>query len=145
MKQDSYILQPSQEPGFWVATDAEHGIVIKFAEHRFNETQEVTLQSGVSVTEKDLMAFPAHLRKLGDWLRKNHYDTIFPSVRVKREEMGHCIRDLRLQKGMTQEQLAQQAGITRPNVANIEAGKYSAGLDVLNKIAYALGTTIYIK
>jgi len=134
------------EPGFWVATDTENGIVIKFAEHRFNDTQKVTLLGGDDfATEAEALSVSTHLRELGDWLRKHHYDTIFPSVHVKREEMGRDIRDLRQQQGMTQGQLAQMAGITQANVANIEAGKYSVGLDVLNKIAFALGVTIFIK
>lgn len=146
MAQDRFILQPSREQGCWVATDRAHGIVITFREHRFNDTQKVTLLGGDHfATEAEALAVSTHLRELGDWLRKNYYDTIFPSVHVKREEMGRSIRELRQRKGMTQGQLAQMAGITQANVANIEAGKYSVGLDVLNKIAFALGVTIFIK
>lgn len=146
MTSKRFILQPSQEPSFWVATDQENGIVIKFQEHRFNDTQKITLLGGDRFASvEDATAVATHLREMADWLRKNHYDTAMPSVHVKREEMGRSIRDLRLQRGMTQGDLAQQAGITQANVANIEAGKYSAGLDILNKIAYALGVTIFIK
>lgn len=31
-----FLLQPSREPGYWVATDTANGIVIRFKEHDFN-------------------------------------------------------------------------------------------------------------
>lgn len=59
-----------------------------------------------------------------------------------RLRVGNRIKDLRTAKKLTQQQLADLAGITKANICNIEAGKYSVGLDVLNKIATALGVTI---
>lgn len=52
------------------------------------------------------------------------------------------IRELRTTQGWTHEQLAEIAGITPSNLRNIEAGKYSVGLDVLNRIAGALGAEL---
>lgn len=59
-----------------------------------------------------------------------------------RSAIGKRIKSFRLQLGMTQQDLAAAAGITKANVCNIEAGKYSVGLDVLNKIANALGVKV---
>ena len=53
--------------------------------------------------------------------------------------MGESIRKMRTAQGWEQEQLAQIAGITAVNVRSIEAGKYAVNIDVLNKIAGALG------
>lgn len=61
-----------------------------------------------------------------------------------RTKIGGQIRELRTAKKMSQEELAKKAGITRANLSNIEAGKYSVGLDILNKIAKALGVEIEI-
>lgn len=58
------------------------------------------------------------------------------------DEMGKDIRALRLQRGMSQTELAAAAGITIANMSRIEAGKLSVGLDILNKIASALGVTL---
>lgn len=66
-------------------------------------------------------------------------DTIFYE---KRKAMGERIRELRTTQGWTHEQLAEIAGITPSNLRNIEAGKYSVGLDVLNRIAGALGAEL---
>lgn len=59
--------------------------------------------------------------------------------------MGQTIRSLRTQRGLIQAELAQMAGITQSNLARIEAGKYSVGLDILNKIANALGVEVLIQ
>ena len=38
-----YLIQESKDPGWWVVTDTENLAVLKFQEHRFNETQMVTM------------------------------------------------------------------------------------------------------
>ena len=60
----------------------------------------------------------------------------------ERIRIGQRIRELRQKRGMFQSNLSEMSGVTRPNIARIEAGKYSAGLDVLAKIASALGCDI---
>lgn len=62
----------------------------------------------------------------------------------KRKIMGERIRELRIAQGWTQEQIAEIAGITTSNLCNIEAGRYSVPLDVLNKIAEALRAELRI-
>lgn len=58
--------------------------------------------------------------------------------------IGARIKELRTEQKLTQDELAKKAGITRANLSNIEAGKYSAGIDTLNKITKALGAEIEI-
>lgn len=60
----------------------------------------------------------------------------------KRKFMGESIRKLRTAQGWEQEQLAQIAGITTSNVRSVEVGKYAVNIDVLNKIAGALGAEL---
>ena len=60
----------------------------------------------------------------------------------KRKAMGESIRAMRAAQGWEQEQLAQIAGITAANVRSVEAGKYAVNIDVLNKIAGALGAEL---
>ena len=60
----------------------------------------------------------------------------------KRKAMGESIRELRIAQGWTQEQLAEIAGITSSNLVRIEAGRYAVSLDILNKIAGALGAEL---
>ena len=60
----------------------------------------------------------------------------------KRKAMGESIRAMRTAQGWTREQLAQIAGITTANVRSVEAGKYAVNIDVLTKIAEALGAEL---
>ena len=53
-------------------------------------------------------------------------------------EIGRKIKELRETKGLTQDQLARAAGLLRPNLARIEAGKHRPTMDTLEKIAAAL-------
>lgn len=58
---------------------------------------------------------------------------------VDRERIGNRIKTLREEKLMDAKTLAQKAGITPANMSRIEQGKYSPGLDILCRIASALG------
>ena len=143
---DRYTLTPGEIRGEWKATDNVHGIVITFREHQFNETQQVSLLGGDSFSSMDqAMRMPVYLREMADWLREEHYSIAMPSLEIQRERMGQSIRNLRTQRGLTQVQLAHLAGITQSNLARIETGRYSVGLDILNKIANAMGVAVELK
>ncbi len=49
--------------------------------------------------------------------------------------ISNCIRDLRAQHSMTQQDLADRIGVTRQTVIAIEADKYSPSLEVAFRIA----------
>ena len=59
------------------------------------------------------------------------------------EDMGYRIKEVREQKGMTQEALSAASGVGRVTIALIESGatKNASGA-TLYKLASALGTTI---
>ena len=59
-----------------------------------------------------------------------------------RARIGARIRQLREERGIEARDLAQLAGIDAANLSRIENGKHSVGLDVLSKIASALGKKI---
>lgn len=56
--------------------------------------------------------------------------------------IGRRIAEMRNEIYMTQDELADLAGIKKGNVERIEKGKYSISLDILTRIAKALGTNI---
>lgn len=145
MTMERFILQPSQEQGFWVATDTVNGIVIKFREHQFNETQQTTLLNGDTFkTAEEALAVATYMREIADWLRENHYTIAMPEPENIRLRIGLRIKELRSSQNLTQQQLADMAGVTKANICNIERGAYSVGLDILNKIATALNSSIQI-
>lgn len=62
----------------------------------------------------------------------------------ERQRIGIDIATLRTQKGMTQQQIAESAGLQRNHVSRIEQGRYSVGFDTLQAIADALDADIRI-
>lgn len=62
----------------------------------------------------------------------------------ERQRIGQRIADLRKQKGMTQQDLADITGNQRNHISRIESGKYSVGFDTLQTIAEALDADIRI-
>jgi len=59
-----------------------------------------------------------------------------------RDRIGLRIYALRKMKKLTQEQLADRAGIQRTHLGRIEAGKYAVTLETIQAIAEALGMTV---
>jgi DNA-binding XRE family transcriptional regulator len=57
---------------------------------------------------------------------------------AKSPTVGRKIRKMRNAKGLTQAELARAAGMVRPNLSRIEAGKHRPSLATLERIAAAL-------
>ena len=57
--------------------------------------------------------------------------------------IGDELRKIRLAAGLTQQQVATKAGITREYVSHLERGEYSPTLDVLLRMCAALGTNAW--
>ncbi len=82
---ERFILKKSQDsPEWWVLTDKENGIIIRFREHEFNETQEVIVQDP---------SFDAHqlatiMTEIGDWMISHAYSVAMPTPVFEFREMG---------------------------------------------------------
>jgi transcriptional regulator with XRE-family HTH domain len=65
----------------------------------------------------------------------------FPAYKKHPElaAIGGAIRDLRLKKGLSQEALADAAGIDRSYLGGVERGEHNLAVINLSKIAEALG------
>lgn len=61
---------------------------------------------------------------------------------IMNEILGGRIKALRNAKNFTQEQVADQIGISRQKYARIESGVNSITLDILSKVAEVLGVTV---
>lgn len=55
---------------------------------------------------------------------------------------GHAVRAARLEQGISQESLADLAGLDRSYMGGIERGEHNVALINIEKIAEALGFTI---
>ena len=61
-----------------------------------------------------------------------------------RERIGQRVKALRLLADLSQDELAQRAGLQRTHIGRIEGGKYAVTLEVVQAIAEALGMTVDI-
>lgn len=59
-----------------------------------------------------------------------------------RTTIADRIRELRKQNGFTQRDLAERSGVSRRTIQAIEAGTVSPRLDLLEKLAEAMGHTV---
>jgi putative transcriptional regulator len=57
-------------------------------------------------------------------------------------EYENRLRIARIEKGLTQEQLADLAGVTRQTIGLIEAGKYNPTLKLCLKLAHLTGKSL---
>jgi DNA-binding XRE family transcriptional regulator len=55
---------------------------------------------------------------------------------------GQVVREVRLKVGISQEELADRAGLHRTYVSLLERGKRNPSLNVIQALAAALGTTM---
>ena len=62
-----------------------------------------------------------------------------------REDIGSQIQTMRVQLGLSKEELAKMCGITELNVTKIENGVYNYPIDLIGKISDALNAKIIIK
>ncbi|MDR1056447.1 MAG: helix-turn-helix domain-containing protein [Prevotellaceae bacterium] len=135
MKNKRFLLKRTQiQPNSWVCTDIESGIVCVYEHQNFNDNHKFSILEDIKLPDTNKMA--NIVNDMTAWLRGNHYWTVLPCN--WRYEIGNRIRRIRKQQGLTQEELAQKAGLMRENINTIEKGKYSTGIDILGKIADAL-------
>ena len=66
------------------------------------------------------------------------------TVSVPSEVFGAAVREARIRRGWTQEQLRQAAGVSRPTIARIERG-YNVSTTSVDKVARALELTIAVE
>ena len=71
---ERFILQESSDPGYWVVTDQQNGLVCKFLERNFNKTQKTTDINDNPIT--DPLTLATALREIGDFLYSKHPELI---------------------------------------------------------------------
>lgn len=61
------------------------------------------------------------------------------------ERLGTVVREARTSRGLTQQQLAEAAGVSRAWLVRVEAGHRRAEIDQLLKVLGALDLTLAVK
>ena len=65
-----------------------------------------------------------------------------PSEPQVNRSLGSAIRAIRLEKGLTQQTVADNAGVHRNFVGNVESGKQSISLYHLVRVAGSIGSSL---
>lgn len=77
------------------------------------------------------------------WLKnpefKKEYDALEPEF-----ALAEMLIRQRIEKGFTQAQLAKKIGTKQSAISRLESGDYNPTLEVLKKVAHALGSKIEI-
>ena len=61
---------------------------------------------------------------------------------VDYKRLGHRIRQARVDRGLTQAELAELADVSTPYVSHVERGAKTISLNTLTRVAESLGTTL---
>lgn len=64
-------------------------------------------------------------------------------ISLESKKIGQKIRKLRIEKGITQEKLALDAGLNRAYIGFIERGERNPSTETLSKIAKSLNVKLY--
>ena len=149
-----YTLQPSEKTGWYVVADTANLFIVRFQEHRYNETAQI---KQIKDFPLDAQKVATLLREVGEWLAEHHRDKLFP-VSLKdeqtgemfdvtastREELGQYLHDLRVAKGWSVRRFAEASGLSPATVVNMEGGKFTARMDIVNKYIEVLGAKLMI-
>lgn len=82
MMNNRFKLEKSQDlPGWWVLTDTENLVVVKFKEHEFNESQKVTfINDDKSIIENlGAQGIARVLREMGEYMFSRWYSIALPT------------------------------------------------------------------
>lgn len=81
------------------------------------------------------------LHRFEDWEAEKLEDNQFAAF-AEAQEAGYQVARLRILRGLTQAELAEQVGTQQPSIARLENGSHSPSLSFLNKIAKALNARV---
>jgi ribosome-binding protein aMBF1 (putative translation factor) len=79
----------------------------------------------------------------GDYLQDPEVRAGYEDAR-RAIELGAMVRQLRLDAGLSQEELAQRTGMTQPALSRLERGGGIPTIAVLDRIASALNATLNV-
>lgn len=79
-----------------------------------------------------------------DLLKDEKFKSEYERLRPRYEAIEQIVR-ARKEQNMTQEELARRIGTQKSNISRLESGNYNPSLDMLIKIAEALGRWLKIE
>ena len=71
---ERFLVQESSDPGYWVITDQQNGLVCKFLERQYSKDYKITDLDGTPVT--DFYTLATALNEMSDYLMARHPELI---------------------------------------------------------------------
>lgn len=147
MNKDRFVLQKSTRPMWWVLTDSENGVVLKFEQHKFNETQEVTILEDFE-RDMDSVELAKNLASImqdfGQWMRENAYHIGMP-LDDCRAWCSVMIRRAMEETDTSKEELALKSGFRERNIEKVLDGEFTLKVYDFIRLLSAMGKRIVIK
>ena len=84
-------------------------------------------------------------RSLNEFIREQREKDPEFAVEFDRLEVARLVRDLRKRKKVSQGELAARVGTKQPAIARLESGRVVPKLDLLGKVARALGRRLAVR
>lgn len=79
-----------------------------------------------------------------DMLKDEEFKMEYEKLRPRYETIGQIIK-ARKEQNITQAELAKRVGTQKSNISRLESGNYNPTLDLLIKIAEALGKSLNVQ
>ncbi len=84
-------------------------------------------------------------RSLNEFIREQRRKDPEFAAEFDRFEVARLVRELRELKKLSQGELAARVGTKQPAIARLESGRVVPKLDLLDKVARALGTRLAVR
>lgn len=128
----------------WKLTDEANGISVTWEVGRFNETQEFDT-SGFDLKKYGMESariIATIIRRMADWLADNYRELV--EELNDRQLFGQKMARLRRSKLYTIRELAERSGCAPNTIVNIEQGKFSPRIEIVEQILSVLGAHLEI-
>lgn len=128
----------------WKLTDEANGISVTWEVRKFNETQQFDT-SGFDLQRwgvESAQIIATIIRRMADWLADNYRELV--EELNDRQLFGQRMARLRRSKLFSIRELAERSGCAPNTIVNIEQGKFSPRVEIVEKILSVLGAHLEI-
>lgn len=128
----------------WKLTDEANGISVTWEVKKFNETQQFDT-SGFDLQRwgvESAQIIATIIRRMADWLADNYRELV--EELNDRQLFGQRMARLRRSKLFSIRELAERSGCAPNTIVNIEQGKFSPRIEIVEQILSVLGAHLEI-
>lgn len=128
-------------------TDMPNRVVAKIASHPINMVNPWLVKATIN-DQDELMEVMSKIDEIPTSLTIVEQGSFWMGYYKQRNDcslrnkIGNQIKSIRLSKNLSMKQLGEMTDMTEATISKIENGKWSVGLDILERVCNALGVTL---